>query len=77
MIFRIAYIRSGLEKVQRRDRIPDFSVIISDKNLNILSEKRFDGKIYDFEMIFVSDEGLDIFGKIYLRIMKISCHLKF
>lgn len=68
MIYRIAYIRPSLEKVQNGDRIPDFSVIVLDENLKKLAEKRFDGKIYDCEMIFVSDEGLNIFRKdLYLQ----------
>ena len=68
MLYRIAYLRPSLEEVQRGDRIPDFSVIVLDKNLNKLTEKRFDGKIFDCEMIFVSDEGLNIFRKdLYLK----------
>ena len=68
MLYRIAYLRPSLDKVQSGDRIPDFSVIVLDKNLNKLAEKRFDGKIFDCEMIFVSAEGLNIFRKdLYLQ----------
>lgn len=63
ILYRIAYLRPSLDKVQSGDRIPDFSVIVLDKNLIKLAEKRFDGKIFDCEMIFVSDEGLNIFRK--------------
>ncbi|GAB2631394.1 DUF4221 family protein [Belliella aquatica] len=62
-VVRIAYIRPSLFQVQEGNKIPDFSIIISDNELNRLGEFKFDGKIYDCVNIFITEEGINIFRK--------------
>lgn len=62
-VIRIAYIRPALFQVQEGNTIPDFSIIVSDSELNRLGELKLDGKIYDCTNIFITEEGLNVFRK--------------
>jgi hypothetical protein len=62
-VIRIAYIRPSLFQVQEGNKIPDFSIIISDNELNRLGEFKFDEKIYDCVNIFITEEGINVFRK--------------
>ncbi len=63
LIYRIAYIRPTLAEVQGGIKIPDFSIIILNQKFEKVGEMKFDGKIYDCSMIFISADGLNIFRK--------------
>ncbi len=49
---------SNADLDQFRDFPPSFSIIILDKNLNVLGETIFEGKEYNFFNFFIGNEGL-------------------
>lgn len=58
LYYRITYLRPELEKVKQGTTIPDFSIIICDKNFRKIGETKFLGNEYDISMTGVTKDGL-------------------
>lgn len=62
-LYRIAYLRPDLEDVRQGNKMANFSIIVIDHEFKVVSEKFFDGKIYDNSLIFTSPKGIHLFRK--------------
>lgn len=60
---RLVYLRPSLEKVNRGEKYPDFSIVTMDENFKIIGEKRFDQSIYSNSIILMTKDGLAIARK--------------
>jgi hypothetical protein len=60
---RLVYLRPSLEKVNRGEKYPDFSIVTMDKNFKIIGEKKFDQSIYSNSIILMTKDGLAIARK--------------
>lgn len=62
LYFRVALIRPGFEKLSV-SKVPDFSIIILNEQLEKIGERFFSSCIYDPAHIFLSSEGINLFRK--------------
>ncbi len=58
LYYRFAFIRPDINEVKLGNKIPDFSIIITDENLKKIGESRFSGEIYDISMVAVTKHGI-------------------
>lgn len=65
LYYRVAFIRPNENEVKIGDKIPDFSIIITDNNLKKIGESKFSGKIYDVSMMSVTEHGIWLPRKDY------------
>lgn len=56
--YRFSFVRPTLSEVKRNLGIPNFSIIILDKNFKKIGEQLFSSKIYHNSMIAVTDMGI-------------------
>ncbi|WGH74118.1 DUF4221 family protein [Tenacibaculum tangerinum] len=63
LYYRIVYLRPSLEDVKKGKRVPDFSVIVINENLDIIVEKKFNSTIYSHTIIIPNEKGLAIARK--------------
>jgi len=61
--YRIAYLRPSADSVKMGYRTPDFSLIISDKDMSKIAEVKFSGEKYDPSMHFIAHDGYYIARK--------------
>lgn len=62
LYFRVALIRPDFEKLSV-SKVPDFSIIILNEQLEKIGERFFSSSIYDPAHIFLSSEGINLFRK--------------
>ena len=63
LYYRISYLRPSLDVVKTGYRLPNFSFIIMNPAFEKIGEVKFDSRIYDQSMIFVSEDGINLARK--------------